>query len=84
MTGASVPRTNVASGFPALRSRRGRADGAPDGRSGAEALVMRLGETFGAVVEGWTATRRTSHSGVQLSVACRKKDKGRQSGRPGQ
>ena len=27
----------------------------PDGRSGAEALVMLLGETFGAVVEGWTA-----------------------------
>jgi hypothetical protein len=29
-------------------------------------------------------TYRTSHGRVQLTVACRKRDKGRQSGRPGQ
>jgi hypothetical protein len=56
----------------------------PDGRSGAEALVVLLGETFGAVVEGWTATRRTSPGRVQFRVPCRKTDRGRQSVRPGQ
>jgi hypothetical protein len=29
-------------------------------------------------------THRTSHGRAQLRVACRKKDRGRQSGRPGQ
>jgi hypothetical protein len=59
--------------------RRGRADGAPGGRGGAQALVMLLEETFRS-----DPTHKTPHSSVQLRVACRKRDKRRQSGRRGQ